>query len=101
MTGRPPGTLLQVSTRWFRRRWAESRGDGHGSWGPATYYFELGPDGLPTRQVEVYDEGPTLRYGPAHGEDEYGRLSETQLDELEDWTPWEVTREQFEAVWGA
>jgi hypothetical protein len=65
-----------MELRWFRRRWEESRGDGFASWGAATYFFEVGPDGRPVRQVEVYDAGPTLRYGPDHPEDEFGQLGQ-------------------------
>jgi hypothetical protein len=51
------------------------------------------------RQIEVYDNGPTLRYGPDHREDRFGRLGEGRLDDLEDWTPWAITSAEFEAAW--
>lgn len=89
-----------VETRWFRRRWEEPRGDSFDSWGAATYFFETGEDGWPTRQIEVYDAGPTLRYGPSHTEDEYGQLGQATLDGLDDWTPWRISGEEFEAAWG-
>lgn len=87
--------------RWFKRRWVDSRGDEFDAWGPATYFFEVGPDGRPTRQIEVYDHGPTLRYGPGGEEDEYGHLGTAQLDELEEWSPWAITGEEFEEAWSA
>lgn len=88
-----------VSARYFRRRWEEPRGDRYDAWGHSTWYFETGTDGWPTRQIEVYDAGPTLRYGPDLEEDEYGGLGLCQLDELEDWTPWAITADDFEAAW--
>lgn len=88
-----------VATRWFRRRWEESRGDDYNSWGPATYFFEVGLDGWPTRQIEVYDNGPTLRYGPEHVEDRYGQLGQSRVDELEDWTSWMIPQQDFERAW--
>jgi len=91
----------QERPRWFSRRWEEPRGDSLDAWGAATYYFETGEDGRPTRQVETYDAGPALRYGPGHEDDEYGGLGQARLDEYEDWTPWSISREAFEAVWGA
>lgn len=88
-----------MTTRWFKRRWDESRGDDFDSWGSATYFFEVATDGWPRRQVEVYDDGPTLRYGPDRVEDEYGGLGQARLDEFEDWARWEVSRPEFEAAW--
>ena len=85
-----------MTNRWFRRRWDESRGDENASWGPSTWFFEVGAEGWPIRQIEVYDNGPTLRYGPDHWEDQYGGLGQARLDELEDWTPWTITNEDFE-----
>jgi len=90
-----------VPTRWFMRRWEEVRGDQFSSWGAGTYYFEVGDDGWPTRQIEVYDSGPVLRYGPDHPEDEYGQLSQAKLDEIEDWSPWAIAAMDFEAAWSA
>jgi hypothetical protein len=81
------------------RRWEESRGDRFSSWGAATYYFEVGPDGWPIRQIEVYDNGPILRYGPDHQEDEYGRLAQTQLEEMEDENQWAIAAQDFEDAW--
>lgn len=57
------------------------------------------PKARPTRQIEIYDAGPTLRYGPDHTEDDCGQLSQATLDGPEDWTPWGISREEFEAAW--
>jgi hypothetical protein len=98
--GRSRWQAAPVETRWFRRRWEEPRGDSFDSWGAATYFFETGEDGRPTRQIEVYDAGPTRRYGPGRTEDEFGHLGCATLDGLEDWRPWGISREEFEAAWG-
>jgi hypothetical protein len=90
-----------MEARYFKRRWEESRGEGFASWGGVTYYFEIGEDGRPTRQVEVYDSGVRLHYGPDHEEDEYGGLGDARVDDLEDWSPWAITREEFEQAWTA
>jgi len=86
-------------TRFFRRRWDESRGDAFNAWGPATYLFEVDDAGWPIRQIEAYDAGPVLRYGPEQVEDDYGGLGQARLDEFEDWSEWEISATDFERVW--
>ena len=89
-----------VVRRFFRRPWHDSRGDEFDAWGNSIWYFEVDEDGWPVRQVEVYDNGPALRYGPGHEEDQYGGLGQTNLDDLdEDWAPYAITRDAFERIW--
>jgi len=38
--------------RYYKRRWNESRGDDFARWGASDWYFEVGPDGWPVRQLE-------------------------------------------------
>ncbi len=93
------GHTALMATHYYRRSWNESRGDQYSSWGPATYYFEIGDDGRPSRQIEVYDSGPTLRYNPGHEEDEFGLLAQEPLAPLDEWHPWAITEEEFEQAW--
>lgn len=88
-----------MGSRWFKWRWDESRGDEHDRWGPSTWLFEVDADSWPLRQIEVYDAGPTLRYGPGHDKDEYGHLGQARLDESENWPQGEITADEFEAAW--
>ena len=88
-----------MGNRYYRRRWDESRGDQYDTWGAATYYFEVGEDGWPLRQIEAYDAGPVLRYSADRPEDEFGGLGNTQLDELEDWSSWAITEDMFDEAW--
>src|SRR5262245_15942231 len=90
---------LAARMRYFRRRWDESRGDRFDHWGAATYLFEVDPTGLPLRQLEVYDNGMRCRYDREHPEDQYGSLSAEPLESLEDWSPWAITRAEFEREW--
>lgn len=89
---------VRIAKRWFKRRWDESRGDQFDSWGAATYFFEVGDDGRPMRQVEINDDGPSLRYGPDRTEDEYGQLGDARLDALGDWTGWAISAAEIERV---
>jgi hypothetical protein len=91
-----------VPNRFFRRRWDESRGDEYGGWGHSVWYFEVGEDGWPVRQIEVYDRGPILRYGPGHEEDQFGGLGQASLDETdEDWSAYLIVRASFERAWNS
>ncbi|MEU4604888.1 hypothetical protein AB0F43_18055 [Kribbella sp. NPDC023972] len=85
-------------TRYFRRRWNETRGDDHDDWGTSEWCFEVDDDGWVSRQIEVYDSGPTLRYDRAHVADEFGGLSEAPLP-LDEFAPHEIPRDAFELAW--
>lgn len=86
--------------RYFKRRWEESRGDEHDSWGASAWYFEVGVDGHVVRQLEVYDAGVVLAYEASHAEDEFGRLAEQAID-LEEFSAFEIGRTEFEAIWAS
>lgn len=89
-----------MPNRFYRRRWAETRGDEFDNWGHSVWYFELADDGWPVRQVEAYDAGRVLRYGPDHTEDRFGGLGQTSLYESgDDWTRFEITKSEFEQAW--
>jgi hypothetical protein len=89
-----------VPSRFLRRRWDELRGDEFDGWGPSVWYVEVGEDGWPVRQIEAYDNGTVLRYGPGHEEDQYGGLGQASLDEMdEDWNRYLIARDAFERVW--
>ena len=81
--------------RYFRRRWNESRGDGHDSWGASNWYFEIGDDGYAVRQLEQYDSGAVLKYDETHLNDEFGGLADQPLD-FDEFAPFEIDRMAFE-----
>jgi hypothetical protein len=90
-----------VGSQFYKRRWEESRGDQHDVWGASTWYFEVDEDNHPIRQVEIYDKGPTLRYGPEHDEDQYGFLSYARFDDIGDWLSWTIPEAEFELAWAS
>lgn len=84
--------------RYYRRRWDESRGDDHDSWGSSDWFFEVADDGTVVRQVEAYDAGAVRRYSTDHPQDEDGSLSEAPFDAAE-WEPYRITAEEFAQAW--
>jgi hypothetical protein len=88
-----------VPNRFYRRRWDETRGDEFDGWGCSVWYFEVGDDGWPVRQVEVYETGRVLPYGPGREEDRFGGLGQASLyDSGEDWSHFEIAGEEFERI---
>jgi hypothetical protein len=86
--------------RYYKRRWDESRGDEHDEWGLSIWYFEVGDDGFPARQLQVYDGGPALKYDEAHLDDEFGGLGDQAID-LEEFAPFEIDGPAFETAWSS
>ena len=86
-----------MGSEYFKRRWEETHPD-HDSWGASQWYFEVANDEI-LRQIEVYDAGPALRYGPDHVEDEHGQLGYGEFANGEDWSRWSVSASEFEEVW--
>ena len=85
--------------RYFKRYWDEPRGDANDAWGCSGWYFEADDAGVVSRQIEVYDRGPTLRSDERRPTDEFGMLSDQPLD-LGEFAGSRIQREEFEQVWG-
>jgi len=92
---------MTAKMTYVKCRWDECRADQYAVWGCSWWYFEFGPDGSITRQVEVFDSGVRLRYGPDHMEHSFGRLGEGRRRQMDMPGAEELTAEQFEAVWEA
>jgi hypothetical protein len=76
------------------------RGSGYPAVPTAIGWVTINRLGAPVRQVEVYDSGPDLRYGPGHEEDQYGGLGQTSLNDAEeDWDQFVISEDAFERVW--
>jgi len=86
--------------QYYKRPWNDDRGDDYSHWGASVWFFEVGEDGFPVRQLEVYESGVILRYGPDHPEDEFGMLSLVSLDAVE-FSPFVISATEFEAAWNA
>lgn len=89
--------------RFYRRRWDESRGEDFDAGRQSVWYFEVDDGGWPLRQIEVYDTGPVLRYGPGHEQYQYSGLGQARLDDdpEEDRSAFVITQDAFERVWNS
>jgi len=85
-------------TRYFKRKWDETRGDELDSWGTSIWYFEIGTDGYPSKQIEVYESGNRLKYHSEKKIDDHGSLGDQALD-LEEFQGYEINKEEFEIEW--
>ena len=68
--------------------------------GMAVYFFETSFDLVPSRQLEVYENGNRLRYDQQHTHDEYGMLANQALD-AEDFAPYSITKAEFDGAWNS
>ena len=85
--------------RYFKRYWTEPRAGAQDAWGYSWWYVEANDSGVVSRQIEVYDHGPTLRYDLHHLNDEFGGLTDQPLD-LREFAEFAVPQAEFEQVWG-
>lgn len=83
---------------YYRRPWNETPGGAYDAWGASTWYFEVDDDGSVLRQVEKYDHGPTLGYGPDLEQDEWGFLTFDPIDVAE-FEPYLTDAQDFDAAW--
>ena len=86
--------------RYYKRPWNEDRGDEYANWGTSVWFFEVGEDDFPVRQLEIYESGVVLRYDRNRPEDEFGMLSMAHLDPTE-FSPFVISPTEFEAAWNA
>ena len=84
---------------YYKRHWDETTGDPlTDNWGTPTYYFEIGEDNYPVRQIEVYENGNTLKYDTNIMNDRYGGLGDQPVD-VEDFEEFKIDKDEFEKVW--
>ena len=80
-------------------RWEDDLGDACDGWGGSWWYFEIRPDGYASRQVEVFDNGRRLRYGPDQLRDEFGFLTDQPVVCGGMPPATAITASEFEAAW--
>ncbi|MDG5493224.1 hypothetical protein [Psychroserpens sp. SPM9] len=84
--------------KYYKRNWEETRGDEFDSWGKSIWYFETENSGLPTKQLEIYENGKVLKYDQKKLEDEFGGLGDQELD-LDEFAECEISENEFNKVW--
>ena len=84
--------------KYYKRNWEEPRGDEFDDWGKSIWYFETDNSGLPTKQIEVYENGKILKYDQTKLEDNFGGLGDQELN-LNEFSQFEITEIEFKKVW--
>lgn len=84
-----------MTKQYYKRHFDEPRTEQTEVWGNCDYYFETNQNGEVLRQIEVYENGKTLKYGDKFIEDQYGFLADQPLD-LSDFINFEITKVDFE-----
>jgi hypothetical protein len=84
--------------KYFKRKWDETRGDEYDSWGTSVWYLEVGDDGYPIKQIELYDNGNRLKYHSNKTFDDYGGLGDQAID-LNEFEKFNISKEDFEQEW--
>lgn len=84
--------------KYFKRNWDENRGDQYESWGKSIWFFETNNNGEVLRQIEVYESGKVLKYDNQNIEDEFGGLSDQNLD-LNEFENYSIEKDEFENKW--
>ena len=84
--------------KYYKYKWNELRGDKFDIWGFSLWYFEIGEDEFPSRQIEIYENGKILKYSENNLEDEFGFLGDQKLN-LSEFNGIECSKEEFEENW--
>ena len=87
-----------MTKQYYKRHFDEPRTEKSEIWGTCDYYFETNQDGEVLRQIEVYENGKTLKYDDEFIEDEFGFLADQPLD-LFDFENFAITKTDFEFQW--
>jgi uncharacterized protein (DUF433 family) len=88
-----------MTALYFKRHWDEATGDElTDSWGLSTYYFETDEKLNVTRQIQLFDNGNTLKYDTEYVDDKFGGLSEIQLD-INEFADYRIDKNEFEQLW--
>lgn len=81
------------------QHWDETTGDElTDSWGTSIYYFETDEQLNVIRQMQVFKNGQVLKYSSDFIDDEFGMLSDQQLDKSE-FEEFAIDATDFITIW--
>lgn len=84
---------------YYKRHWNETTGDEQTNfWGTSTYYFETDNENNVVRQIQLFENGKTLKYDTENLHDAFGGLSDQPLD-TEEFEEFKTTYTDFESIW--
>ncbi len=84
--------------RFFKRTFNETRGGQFDHWGTSIFYLDIDKDGFPSRQIEKYQSGDTLKYDIYNTDNQYGGLGGQALD-FDEFKDFEISEEEFNKEW--
>lgn len=87
-----------MTKQYYKRHFDETRTEQSEDWGACDYYFEANQNGEVLRQIEVYANGKTLKYGEQFLEDEFGFMADQALNPF-DFENFVITKTDFEFQW--
>jgi hypothetical protein len=85
--------------KYYKRNWEESTGEERTyAWGTSTFFFETDDKRNIIRQIQIFEEGQLLKYEQEFPEDDFGFLSNAQLDE-EEFAAFSISEKEFNNTW--
>ena len=84
---------------YFKRQWEETTGDElTDTWGTSTYFVETDEQFNVIRQIQVFEKGQVLKYAIDNTVDEFGMLSDQQLD-ITEFEEFLIDEKEFSDIW--
>ncbi len=96
---RPEIVIAIRMKHYFKRQWEETTGDElTDTWGTSTYFVETDEQFNVIRQIQVFEKGQVLKYAIDNTVDEFGMLSDQQLD-ITEFEEFLIDEKEFSDIW--
>ncbi|MFC0343366.1 hypothetical protein [Epilithonimonas hispanica] len=88
-----------MDLKYFKKHWNETTGEElTDSWGHSIYFFETDFNLTVIRQIQLFQNGKSLKYDDENLQDDYGALSDQPL-ESEEFIDNEISKTEFYEIW--